>query len=479
MHAEALLNLIVCWRFDLAKVSAPVLGALGVLVLLLVLAPQALQFGLVLLAVAFATALSAVLVLTVIDLTGPTRTDADGKVLGLRDRWRLHVLRVRNLFLARPWRNAAGVRGAAMRAVARVRVARPAGPAAAEHICVFANPATLDELDEYQAIEEAAWDIGEKYRHATAGQPAAGPEVSVWIVADPNLPRGYVRVRAALRQPLRSDFAAHATVALTPGDVMPRGAGARPAVPRSNAASTPVTASQSNQDGPTSAPYGSAEPISDDAARTAPQPVVAAPSVAVMRPSDGGGAGAGAVPDVAPDATRAVSANSEGAVSANSQTVVIPRANAGAGTADACAANASAAVGVAETRPFSSPAEPPQSTPTAPPAGAPTVPVAQLLDATGGPLGQAVPLPDGTKLTVGRDPQSAIVVPNLHVSRSHLQVRASGGKVWVRDLGSRGGTEVSGRRLEAGDEVAVPIGTLIGLSPQPQTGRPAVTVRIG
>lgn len=395
------------------KFPTPLLVTVAIFALLWVFAPQVLQLGLLLVAMAFLLAIAAVVVIGLVDLAGPTRTDADGHVLGFRERMRLRLVSVRNVALARPWRDPVAVRRAALRKVTRLRVARPAGPAAAEHICVYAGPVTLDALDAYQHLEEATWDLGEQYRQATQGGQAAGPQVTVWLFSDPELPRGYVRARALLREPSPEGLVAHATLELAPAGVLPRGAGARPA------AGYPA----------------------------APSPVGAAPQPAPQ----GVGPAAGPSP--------------------------------GPGDATAVLGRPAQTRQDSDTLPGGIAADPEQTSVIAAPEPV-SRPTVQLLDSAGAPLGAPVPLPDGARLSVGRAPESDVVVPDVHVSRTHIQMRASGGQVWVRDLGSRGGTAVAGRRLQSGEEVAVAPGTVIQLSPKAttaggQTPGCAAMMRIG
>lgn len=67
---------------------------------------------------------------------------------------------------------------------------------------------------------------------------------------------------------------------------------------------------------------------------------------------------------------------------------------------------------------------------------------------------------DQPRGTVGRREDNAYVVTDPHVSRVHAQFDVRGGRVFVADLGSSGGTMVNGeavegqRALEHGDEVS-------------------------
>lgn len=67
---------------------------------------------------------------------------------------------------------------------------------------------------------------------------------------------------------------------------------------------------------------------------------------------------------------------------------------------------------------------------------------------------------DQPRGTVGRREDNAYVLTDPHVSRVHAQFDVRGGRVFVADLGSSGGTTVNGeavegqRALEHGDEVS-------------------------
>lgn len=71
-----------------------------------------------------------------------------------------------------------------------------------------------------------------------------------------------------------------------------------------------------------------------------------------------------------------------------------------------------------------------------------------------------VALEEGTELVVGRK-NSDLDLPHKQVSRKHLKIRRSGGRVLIEDLGSSNGTFLNERRLEGsspfvkGDRVLV------------------------
>ncbi len=74
------------------------------------------------------------------------------------------------------------------------------------------------------------------------------------------------------------------------------------------------------------------------------------------------------------------------------------------------------------------------------------------------PTGERVPLSE-TILTVGRNPESNIVLADPNVSRNHAELQPRGSGYIVIDLGSTNGTRVNGVRigeqqLEDGDEIA-------------------------
>lgn len=74
------------------------------------------------------------------------------------------------------------------------------------------------------------------------------------------------------------------------------------------------------------------------------------------------------------------------------------------------------------------------------------------------PTGDRVPLGEET-ITVGRLPESTIVLADPNVSRQHAEIRARGTSFVVIDLGSTNGTRINGTRINEqeladGDEVA-------------------------
>ncbi|MGB9578321.1 MAG: FHA domain-containing protein, partial [Halothiobacillaceae bacterium] len=67
----------------------------------------------------------------------------------------------------------------------------------------------------------------------------------------------------------------------------------------------------------------------------------------------------------------------------------------------------------------------------------------------------------GRRVTIGRDPENDIVIPDRRVSRRHAEVVLAGADFVLRDCGSKNGTFVNGervvqeRRLQDGDEIQV------------------------
>ena len=84
--------------------------------------------------------------------------------------------------------------------------------------------------------------------------------------------------------------------------------------------------------------------------------------------------------------------------------------------------------------------------------------------------GQSFPLSAG-EYVIGRDPSAAIWIESSAVSRRHAKIVASASSVTIEDLGSRNGTFLNGRRLDAraplasGDEVGIGPDRLVVLTP--------------
>jgi len=68
--------------------------------------------------------------------------------------------------------------------------------------------------------------------------------------------------------------------------------------------------------------------------------------------------------------------------------------------------------------------------------------------ARGSERGDTIPVSQGTKLTVGRSSAAGRKVKDSHLSRIHLEVDFTGQRAIVRDLESRNGVFVNGRRVD-------------------------------
>jgi len=81
--------------------------------------------------------------------------------------------------------------------------------------------------------------------------------------------------------------------------------------------------------------------------------------------------------------------------------------------------------------------------------------------ATGNNRGRFVPLaPTNLPLTIGRDPENALVIEHSAISRFHCKITCDGGEFYIQDLDSTNGTYLNGRRVERarlspGDELIV------------------------
>jgi hypothetical protein len=74
--------------------------------------------------------------------------------------------------------------------------------------------------------------------------------------------------------------------------------------------------------------------------------------------------------------------------------------------------------------------------------------VARLIFRNGPFAGKAMQLPTGKTITVGRNRDLELPLPDLRLSRRHCQFEHGPGGFLVRDLGSTNGTFVNGERLE-------------------------------
>jgi DNA-binding NtrC family response regulator len=79
-----------------------------------------------------------------------------------------------------------------------------------------------------------------------------------------------------------------------------------------------------------------------------------------------------------------------------------------------------------------------------------------------------------TTLTVGADPSCDLSLRDRGVSRQHAEFRLRDGRVWVRDLGSRNGTTLSGVRVT---EAELQIGAVVTLGETPLALYPRWHVR--
>ncbi len=84
---------------------------------------------------------------------------------------------------------------------------------------------------------------------------------------------------------------------------------------------------------------------------------------------------------------------------------------------------------------------------------------ATLIVRNGPTIGQTLPIDPGVT-TLGRHPDSAIVLDDITVSRRHAEIVSDNGSFSLRDLGSLNGTYVNAARVEhaalhPGDELQV------------------------
>lgn len=110
--------------------------------------------------------------------------------------------------------------------------------------------------------------------------------------------------------------------------------------------------------------------------------------------------------------------------------------------------------------------------------------VPALTFVAGGKPGELFPLgPEGESWVAGRSNDADLVLADDTVSRKHARIYQARGALWVRDLGSRNGTQVNGRaihqqRLQAGDRITiganllrldlVPISQVVREKPKPE-----------
>jgi S-DNA-T family DNA segregation ATPase FtsK/SpoIIIE len=83
----------------------------------------------------------------------------------------------------------------------------------------------------------------------------------------------------------------------------------------------------------------------------------------------------------------------------------------------------------------------------------------RFLVVSGPDAGRSLPITDGD--TVGRGPSAQVPLRDPSASRQHLRIERRGGDLAIRDLGSKNGVELNGRRVRAraalrdGDRVRV------------------------
>ncbi len=75
---------------------------------------------------------------------------------------------------------------------------------------------------------------------------------------------------------------------------------------------------------------------------------------------------------------------------------------------------------------------------------------------------QQVVLPEEGEVTIGRTADNTVVIDDALVSRQHAVITQDPSGHWIRDLGSRNGTRLNGKRLEGdarplknGDRIAL------------------------
>jgi pSer/pThr/pTyr-binding forkhead associated (FHA) protein len=67
--------------------------------------------------------------------------------------------------------------------------------------------------------------------------------------------------------------------------------------------------------------------------------------------------------------------------------------------------------------------------------------------------------------TIGRDPRNECVLPDPHVSAQHAEVRAIGGKFFLRDNQSSNGVVINGVQLHPGELFPLNQGDVIFIDP--------------
>src|SRR5258706_130990 len=74
------------------------------------------------------------------------------------------------------------------------------------------------------------------------------------------------------------------------------------------------------------------------------------------------------------------------------------------------------------------------------------------------PVAKGARNPYGDFIFVGRGSTSDIVLPDPSVSKSHAVFQLEAGRWYVKDNRARNGTQINGRRLDAGERVALATG---------------------
>lgn len=64
------------------------------------------------------------------------------------------------------------------------------------------------------------------------------------------------------------------------------------------------------------------------------------------------------------------------------------------------------------------------------------------------------PLNEGEKVSIGRGSEADIVIDNTAISRRHISIESTSGIYLVSDLGSKNGTFVDGRKIQANEPVS-------------------------
>jgi pSer/pThr/pTyr-binding forkhead associated (FHA) protein len=79
--------------------------------------------------------------------------------------------------------------------------------------------------------------------------------------------------------------------------------------------------------------------------------------------------------------------------------------------------------------------------------------VAKLVFKNGPYAGKSVALPEGKSITLGRNRDIELPLPDLKLSRKHCQIALEGGRWILRDLGSTNGTFLNGARISGNEAI--------------------------